>query len=59
MFKEFKEFAIKGNVVDMAVGVLIGAAFTTVVNSVVEDLLKGPLGLLAGGMDFGDRFVVL
>jgi len=59
MLKEFKEFAIKGNVVDMAIGVLIGAAFTAVVNSVVEDLLKGPLGIVTGGLDFGNRFWVL
>ncbi|WP_445665301.1 large-conductance mechanosensitive channel protein MscL [Fodinibius sp. AD559] len=59
MLKEFKEFAIKGNVVDMAVGIIIGAAFTGVVQSLVKDLLMPPLGLLMGGVDFSEFFVVL
>lgn len=59
MFKEFKEFAIKGNVVDMAVGIIIGAAFTGVVQSLVKDVLMPPLGLLMGGVDFTDFFIVL
>jgi large conductance mechanosensitive channel len=59
MLKEFKEFAIKGNVVDMAVGIIIGAAFTGVVQSMVKDVLMPPLGLLLGGVDFSDFFVVL
>lgn len=59
MFKEFKEFAIKGNVVDMAIGIIIGAAFTAVVKSVVDDVLMGPLGMLTGGLDFTDQFFVL
>ena len=59
MFKEFKEFAVKGNVVDMAVGVMIGAAFSTVVKSAVDDLLMPPIGLLAGDLDFSTYFLVL
>lgn len=59
MLKEFKEFAIKGNVVDMAVGIIIGAAFTGVVQSLVNDVMMPPLGLLLGGVDFSDFFVVL
>ncbi len=59
MLKEFKEFAIKGNVMDMAVGIILGAAFTTVVKSLVDDVIMPPLGLLTGGLDFGEKFVVL
>lgn len=59
MLKEFKEFAIKCNVLDMAVGIIIGAAFGTVVQSVVNDILMPPIGLLLGGMDFTDLFVTL
>lgn len=59
MFKEFKEFAVKGNVVDMAVGIVIGAAFGTIVKSFVSDILMPPIGLLLGNMDFGNLFVVL
>jgi len=59
MLKEFKEFAVKGNVVDMAVGIIIGAAFTSVVQSLVKDILMPPLGLLMGGVDFSDFFIVL
>lgn len=59
MLKEFKEFAIKGNVVDMAVGIIIGAAFTGVVQSLVKDVLTPPLGLLMGGVDFSEFFIVL
>ena len=59
MWKEFREFAIRGNVIDMAVGIIVGAAFTAIVTSAVEDLIKGPLGLLTGGLDFGNRFLVL
>ena len=59
MLKEFKVFAVKGNVIDMAVGVMIGAAFAAVVKSLVEDLLMPPLSLLTGGLDFADKFVVL
>ena len=59
MFKEFREFAIKGNVVDLAVGVIIGAAFGAIVSSLVADVIMPPLGLLLGGLDFRDFFVVL
>ncbi len=52
MWKEFKEFAVKGNVVDLAVGVIIGAAFGKIVTSVVEDLLMPPIGRLLGNLDF-------
>ena len=59
MFKEFKEFAIKGNAVDLAVGVIIGAAFGGIINSLVKDILMPPIGLLAGGLDFSNKFIVL
>ncbi len=59
MFKEFKEFAIKGSVVDLAVGVIIGGAFGGIVTSLVNDLLMPPIGLLLGDVDFGNLFVVL
>ncbi len=59
MLREFREFAIKGNVVDMAVGIIIGAAFTAVVNSVVGDVLTPLIGMFTGDLDFSDRFVVL
>lgn len=59
MLKEFKEFAIRGNVVDMAVGIIIGAAFTTIVQSLVKDVLMPPIGLLLGGVDFSNFFTVL
>jgi len=57
--KEFKEFAVKGNVVDLAVGVIIGAAFTKIVTSLVSDVIMPPLGLLLGGIDFKDKLVEL
>jgi large conductance mechanosensitive channel len=59
MFKEFKEFAMKGNVLDMAVGIIIGAAFGKIVSSFVSDILTPPLGLLMGKVDFGNLFVTL
>jgi len=59
VMKEFKEFAVKGNVVDMAVGIIIGGAFGTVVKSMVDDVLMPPIGLLLGGVDFAEIFVVL
>jgi large conductance mechanosensitive channel len=59
MFKEFKEFAIKGNAVDLAVGVIIGAAFGSIVTSLVKDILMPPIGLLTGGLDFSNKFLVL
>jgi large conductance mechanosensitive channel len=57
--KEFKEFAVKGNVVDMAVGVIIGAAFGKVVSSIVADVITPPLGILIGGVDFSKLAVTL
>jgi len=59
MFKEFKEFAMRGNVVDMAVGIIIGAAFGTIVKSLVSDIIMPPIGLLLGGVDFSNLFAVL
>lgn len=59
MFKEFKEFAIKGNVLDMAVGIIIGAAFGTIVKSLVDDVLMPPIGILLGNVDFSAFFVIL
>jgi large conductance mechanosensitive channel len=59
MFKEFKEFAIKGNAVDLAVGVIIGAAFGAVVASLVNDVIMPPIGALLGGADFSQLFWVL
>lgn len=59
MFKEFKEFAVKGNVVDMAVGIIIGGAFGTIVKSLVSDVLMPPIGPLMGGVDFSNMFIVL
>lgn len=59
MFKEFKEFAMRGNVVDMAVGIIIGAAFGTIVKSLVDDVVMPPIGLLLGNVNFSDFFLVL
>ncbi len=59
MLKEFREFAVKGNVVDMAVGIIIGGAFGTIVKSLVADVLMPPIGLLLGGVDFQNLFAVL
>ncbi|MDR3526191.1 MAG: large conductance mechanosensitive channel protein MscL [Rhizomicrobium sp.] len=59
MFKDFKQFALRGNVVDLAVGVIVGAAFTSIVNSLVKDLITPPLGLMTGGLDFSNLFIVL
>ena len=59
MWKEFKEFAVKGNVIDMAVGIIIGAAFGTIVKSLVADLIMPPIGLLLGNVDFTNLFVVI
>lgn len=59
MFKEFKEFAMRGNVVDMAVGIIIGGAFGTIVKSLVSDVLMPPIGLLLGGVDFSNLFITL
>ncbi len=59
MLKEFKEFAMRGNVVDMAVGIIIGAAFGTIVKSLVSDVIMPPIGLLLGNVDFANLFVIL
>lgn len=59
MFEEFKKFAMRGNVIDLAVGVIIGASFTGIVNSVVKDLINPVLGLAMGGVDFSNYFVTL
>lgn len=59
MLKEFKEFALKGNVVDLAVGVIIGGAFGAIVNSMVQDVLMPLVGLVTGGVDFGQRYALL
>src|SRR4030042_866640 len=59
MFKEFKEFAVRGNVVDMAVGIIIGASFGTIVNSFVSDIIMPPIGLLLSNVDFSSLFMVL
>ena len=59
MLQEFKEFALKGNVMDMAVGIIIGAAFTTIVTSLVDDVIMPPVGVLMGGIDFSNYFINL
>lgn len=59
MLKEFKEFAVKGNVIDMAVGIIIGAAFGTIVKSIVADVIMPPIGLLLGNVDFANLHIVL
>jgi large conductance mechanosensitive channel len=59
MLKEFKEFAVKGNMLDMAVGIIIGAAFGTIVQSLVNDMIMPPIGLVLGGVDFTDMFLTL
>ena len=59
MIKEFRDFAVKGNVVDMAVGIIVGASFGTIVSSLVADVLMPPIGLLLGRVDFSNLFFVL
>lgn len=59
MLKEFKEFAMRGNVIDMAVGIIIGAAFGAIVKSLVDDVLMPPIGMVLGNVDFSDLYVVL
>lgn len=59
MLKEFKEFALKGNLVDLAVGFILGGAFGTIVTSLVNDIMMPPLGMLMGGVDFADLFISL
>jgi large conductance mechanosensitive channel len=59
MLNEFKEFALRGNVVDMAVGIIIGAAFSTIVRSLVDDIVMPPIGVVTGGVDFSNIFIAL
>jgi len=59
MLKEFRDFAMRGNVIDLAIGIIIGAAFTTVVNSLVKDIIMPPVGKLLGGVDFNNLFIDL
>jgi large conductance mechanosensitive channel len=59
MFKEFRTFLMRGSVIDLAVGVIVGASFTGIVNSLVKDILMPPVGLLLGGIDFSNFFVTL
>ena len=59
MLKEFKEFAMRGNVVDMAVGIIIGGAFGTIVKSLVNDVIMPPIGYILGGVDFSDLFITI
>ena len=59
MINEFKEFAVKGNMIDMAVGIVIGGAFGTIIKSLVDDVLMPPIGMLMGGVDFSNLFVPL
>lgn len=59
MLKEFRDFAVRGNVVDLAVGIIIGAAFTSIVNSLVKDIIMPPIGYIMGGIDFSNFFITL
>jgi large conductance mechanosensitive channel len=59
MLKEFREFALRGNVMDMAIGIVIGAAFGTIISSLVADVIMPPIGLLLGGVDFSNLFILL
>ena len=59
MWREFRDFAVRGNVVDLAVGLILGAAFTTIVNSLVNDLLMPPIGVLLGGIDLSEFFITI
>jgi large conductance mechanosensitive channel len=59
VLKEFKEFAVKGNMLDMAVGIIIGAAFGTIIKSLVDDVIMPPIGMLLGGVDFKEFFILL
>lgn len=59
MIKEFKEFAMKGNVIDLAVGVVIGSAFGKIIDSLVKDIIMPPIGVLVGGVDFSNKIVIL
>jgi large conductance mechanosensitive channel len=59
LWKEFREFAIKGNAIDLAIAVILGGAFTPIVNSLVKDIIMPPIGLITGGLDFSNKFLVL
>ena len=59
MWQEFKEFISRGNVIDLAVGIIIGAAFTSIVNSLVDDVIMPPVGYIMGGIDFSDYYINL
>jgi large conductance mechanosensitive channel len=59
MLKEFREFALRGNVIDLAIGIIIGAAFNSVVKSLVDNIIMPPIGLLLGGLDFSNLFILL
>jgi large conductance mechanosensitive channel len=59
MIKEFKEFAMRGNVLDLAVGIIIGAAFSSIVNSLVNDIIMPPIGYILGNVDFSDLYITL
>ena len=59
LWKEFREFAIKGNAIDLAIAVILGGAFTPIVNSLVKDIIMPPIGLITGGLDFSNKFMVL
>jgi large conductance mechanosensitive channel len=59
MLKEFRDFAMRGNVIDLAIGIIIGAAFTTVVNSLVKDIIMPPIGYIMNGIDFSNFFITL
>ena len=59
LWQEFKEFAIKGNAIDLAIAVIIGAAFTPIINSLVKDIIMPPIGLITGGLDFSNKFLIL
>lgn len=59
ILREFREFALKGNVIELAIGIIIGAAFTSIVNSLVDDIIMPPLGVIVGGFDFSEYFVTL
>jgi large conductance mechanosensitive channel len=59
IWEEFKEFAVKGNAVDLAVGVIVGAAFSGIINSLVKDVIMPPISLLTGGLDFSNKFIIL
>ena len=59
IFREFKTFAMRGNAIDLAVGIVVGAAFTAIVNSLVKDIINPPLGLALGGIDFSNFFITL